>query len=265
MNAASGCDELLLAIWVPLILLAMLAVKQQTNKPQTNYIMKKTAIVLAALVAGSVAQAQDSGSALSVSLDTTYVTDYVFRGIHNAGASIQPSIEASYGDFYAGIWYSDDISGTAAVGSETDFYAGYGFALTDTLSLDVGLTRYVYNGGGAADTTEAYVGLSADVLLSPSVYYYHDFDLEISSYIGSIGYSVPVEAAGISLDFAATYGFIQIPGNDYSYGSVGVSVPYALSDTATLTAGVEYILSDSNTLKGDNDIVVGSVGISIGF
>jgi uncharacterized protein (TIGR02001 family) len=232
--------------------------------------MKKTILALAAFAVGASAYAQETKTTdLSVTLDLTYVTDYVFRGATLAGASFQPSVEAAYGDFYTGVWHSNAISGTnAGFDSETDFYAGYGFAVTEKISLDVGATRYVYSGGSSGDTTEAYAGVSFDVLLSPSVYYYHDFDLEISSYIGSIGYSLPIESIGTSLDFSGSIGYIQrsgLIGDDYTYGSVGVSVPYKLSETATLTAGVQYILNDTDALEGDNDLVVGSVGISIGF
>lgn len=233
--------------------------------------IKQSALALAALVAGVSVQAQEA-SALSVTVDVTYVSDYAFRGQKLDTASIQPSIEASYGDFYAGVWHTSAISGNSGA-TETDFYAGYGFAINETLSLDVGVTRYTYNGGGGLaggtdDSTEVYVGLSADVLLSPSLYYYYDFDNEVSSYIASVGYSLPVDAINTSLDFTGTFGFIQAPASsDYTYASVGVSIPYALSETATLTAGVEYIYNDtSRGYDGSSrDGLVGSVGISIGF
>jgi uncharacterized protein (TIGR02001 family) len=231
--------------------------------------IKQSALVLTALVAGVSAQAQEAAaeaSALSVTVDVTYVSDYVFRGKQLDNASIQPSVEAAYGDFYAGAWHTSALSGNSGL-TETDLYAGYGYAINDTLALDAGVTRYTYNGGSNGDTTEAYVGVSADVLLSPSAYYYYDFDLETSSYIGSVGYSLPVDAINTSLDFSASVGYIQIPSEDYTYGSVGVSVPYALSETATLTVGVEYVYNDTkNTFfNGDQDGVVGSAGISIGF
>lgn len=227
--------------------------------------IKKSILALAALAAGVSAQAQN---ALSVTVDVTFVSDYVFRGVHLDNSSIQPSVEISYGDFYVGIWHSNSIGSAKFVNSETDLYLGYGFAINDTLSLDVGVTQYTYS--GASDTTEFYAGISADVLLSPSVYYYHDTVLEISSYIGSIGHSLPVDAINASLDFSASLGYIQVPGsgNDYTYGSVGVSVPFALSETATLTAGIEYIHNDTDLLGTNNDRAygfVGSVGISIGF
>ncbi len=236
--------------------------------------IKQTALVVAALAAGVSAQAEEAqASALSVTVDVTYVSDYVFRATQLANASIQPSVEAAYGDFYAGVWASDGISD--ATGSEADLYAGYGLAIDDTFSVDAGVTRYTYQGGSAIDTTEAFVGVKADVVLSPKVYAYYDFDLDNTTVEGSVGYSLPVDAIKTSLDFSAAVGYVDL-GNavagtpdSYTYYSVGVAVPYKLSDTATLTAGVDYVYNDEDTLAnfsgGDNDAFVGKVGISIGF
>lgn len=240
--------------------------------------IKKTALVLAALVAGVSAQAQEAAkSDLSVTVDVTYVSDYVFRGQLLANDSIQPSIEAAYGDFYAGVWYSDDVNGTAL--SETDVYAGYGFAVTDTIKLDAGVTRYLYDGQSSGDTTEVYAGVSADVLLSPSVYYYYDFDREANTVEVSIGYSLPIDAIKASLDLSAKAGYTSKGGQyvngysneDYTYYVVGAAIPYKLSETATLTVGVDYILNDTDSTSGfstsgdDGDKIVGKAGISIGF
>lgn len=235
--------------------------------------MKKAIVAIAALAAGITASAAEAAkNDLAVTLDVTYVSSYVFRGALLANDSIQPSVEASYGDIYAGVWHSDDVNNVAV--SETDFYAGYNLSINETFSADLGITRYTYDGGSGADSTEVYAGLKANVLLSPSVYYYYDFDREVSTYIGSIGHSIPVEKLGVSLDLSASFGYVQIPGNgqDYSYWGVGVAVPYKLNDKATLTAGVNYTHADSHNLPAgagsiarDQDQVVGSVGLSIGF
>ncbi len=234
--------------------------------------MKKTILALAALAAGVSASAQEAAksSDLSVTVDITYVSNYVFRGGLLAENSIQPSIEATYGDFYAGVWYSDDVN--AAALSETDVYAGYNLAINETFSADFGVTRYLYDGQSGADTTEVYAGLKANVLLSPSAYYYYDFDREVSSYIGSVGYSIPVEKVGVSIDLSATYGYIQIPATDYSYWGVGAAIPYKLSETAKLTAAVNYTHADSKNLpavagytSSEQDQFVFSLGLSVGF
>lgn len=244
--------------------------------------IKKTALAAAALVAGVSAQAQDAavsseGSALSVTLDTTYVSDYVFRGAQAASDSVQPSIEASYGNFYAGLWYSDDVGSTAAVSSETDLYAGYGFDLTEKIALDAGVTRYIYDGQSAGDSTEVYVGGSLDVLLSPSLYVYYDFDRETFTYEASVGHSFPIDAIKSSIDLSAKVGYVTtedqvkaaLAEDEYVYYSFGVAIPYSLSETATLTVGADYIYNNEDTVanfgSGDNDQIVGKVGISIGF
>jgi uncharacterized protein (TIGR02001 family) len=237
--------------------------------------IKQTALALAAIAVGVSAQAAEA-SKLSVTLETSYVSDYVFRGVRLAEASIQPSVEATYGDFYAGIWHTSALSDNVGTGTETDFYAGYGFKINDTFTLDTGLTRYAYNGGSpSSDSTEVYVGVKANVLLTPSLYYYYDFDGDVSTLEASIGYSLPIEAIKSSLDFSAKLGYVLLEddaafGDDnYTYGSIGVAVPYKLSDNATLTAGVDYIYNSEDNfglaLTTENDQFVGKVSLSIGF
>jgi uncharacterized protein (TIGR02001 family) len=227
--------------------------------------IKKTALALAAISAGVSAQAQDAANDLSVTVDVTYVSDYIFRGAKLGDASVQPSIEAAYGDFYAGAWHSSEVSHSDGA-TETDLYAGYGFAINETLSLDAGVTRYTYDGGSDLDSTEVYVGVSADVLLSPSAYYYYDFDYETYTVEGSIGHSFAVDAVKASLDLSAKVGHVGAPGDDRTYYVAGAAVPFKLSDTATLTVGVDYVINDGDELiDGDEDGIVGKAGISIGF
>lgn len=237
--------------------------------------IKKTALAIAAISAGVSAQAAEaakSKSDLSVTVDVTYVSDYVFRGAKLANDSIQPSVEATYADFYAGAWHTSDVSSNSGV-TETDFYAGYGYKLNDKIKLDGGVTAYTYNGGGNNDTVEGYFGVSVDVLLSPSLYYYYDFDLDISTIEASIGYSIPVDAIKASVDLSAKLGNVsgKIAGShqDYTYAVGGVAIPYKLSETATLTVGADYIINDSPSYTGfsgnGKDIIVGKAGISIGF
>ncbi len=235
--------------------------------------IKKTILAFSALLAGVSAQAQEA-SALSVTLDVTYVSDYIFRGIKLGDASIQPSVEASYGDFYAGAWHSSEISSGEGL-TETDFYAGYGFAATDTISIDAGVTQYTYNGGSGIDSTELFVGAALDSILSPSLYVYYDFDLENLTLEASIGHSFPIDAINASLDLSGKVGYVDLEDSinsvgDYMYYVAGASIPFKLSETATLTVGVDYIYNTEDEVTafnndGGDDILVGKVGISIGF
>lgn len=240
--------------------------------------IKKTALAVAAVAAGVSAQAaQTAKSDLSVTVDVSYVSDYVFRGQYVASDSIQPSVEATYADFYVGAWHSDDVKNN--VGSETDLYAGYGYKLNDKVSFDAGVTRYTYDGGNEFDSTEVYVGVKGNVILTPSLYYYYDFDRNSNTVEVSIGHSFPIDVIKASLDLSAKAGYASKGGEnvnaysngDYTYYVVGASIPYKLSETATLTVGVDYIYNDTASDSGfsakgdDNDQVVYKAGISIGF
>ncbi len=237
--------------------------------------IKQSILALAAVSAGTAAYAAEAAKSNDVAftLDVSYVSDYVFRGVKVSDSALQPSLEATYADFYAGAWHSNEISdNVGGTQDETDLYVGLKHKLDDTFSADVGVTRYLYNGGSQIDSSEVYVGINANVLLSPSIYAYYDFDNEVATYIGSVGYSLPIEAIKSSLDFSASVGFVDINGGqEYLYGVAGVAIPYKLSDTSTLTVGVDYIANDDDniagvqTLGGGNDTVVAKVGLTVTF
>ena len=209
--------------------------------------MKKTAILLAALAAGAGAQAQEPKSSYSVTTDFTFASEYVFRGIELADNSFQGSVELTVQDFYVGVWTNQPI--TRHQDNEIDIYAGYKFTLTDYLSLEAVGTYYWYpeaGNDGFKHSTEAGLGATYTVGgISTSVYGYYDFDLEARTLQVSVGYSLPLQAIGASLDFSAYYGWVDADdfdppagikvGENYQYYGVDVSLPYKLSENATFT------------------------------
>ena len=119
-----------------------------------------TLALAAALGAGSASHA-----AFSMSTDLTFGSEYVFRGIKLADNTFHPSVEASFDDFYIGLWGALPTEKRGSMGyiDEWDLYAGYTFQLSDNLSLDIGATFYYYPIDEADDTFEPYVGLSWDI------------------------------------------------------------------------------------------------------
>lgn len=224
--------------------------------------MKKTALLIAALAAGAGSlQAQDPG--YSITLDFPYVSDYVFRGIKFADESIQPSVELASGDFYAGIWTSQPV--TKAQLNEYDFYAGYGFALSDTWALDVGATYYLYPETSSGDEQfEPFVGIAGDVGgFSTSFYLYYETEFEVLTYQGSIGYSIPVSDQ-VSFDLFADLGYADIDGGgSYTYYDFGASFGYAINDVASAYAGVTYATNDLD--GAEDDFFFFTTGVTVGF
>jgi uncharacterized protein (TIGR02001 family) len=243
--------------------------------------IKKTILALAALTAGVSAQAAEAAksSALSVTADISYVSHYVFRGLLVADDAVQPSVEATYGDFYAGVWYSDALdsfdqgntsgSGRFITSSETDLYVGYNYKVSESIKLDVGATRYLYEGQSSEDTTEFYVGVSVDTFLKPSVYAYYSEEAAnagVATYTASIGHSVALGFIGSSLDLSALVGFVNAYDNEeYVYGVLSAAIPYKLSENATLTVGVDYVANDDDRLDTISTFASGFTGYEGGF
>lgn len=217
--------------------------------------MKKTAFILAALLSGASLSADESApaSSYSVTADFSYVTKYVFRGVELAEGAFQPSLKLTTGDFYIGIWSS--MPADRGYELEIDYYAGYGFALSDNVSLDVGATVYHYPGldvpGADKSTLEAYAGINGSVEgVSLGLYLYNDFDLDVVTVQGNLGYTIPINET-VSMNLAASLGHANPDaGSGYTYYSFGAQFPYKLSDAATLTLGVNWA---SHDLDGVDD------------
>ena len=225
--------------------------------------MKKTLVIaLAAVLATGAAQAQ-----YSLSTDMTFATDYVFRGIKLADNTFHPSIELSQDNFYGGIWGALPLEnrGSNGYSDEWDIYAGYTPQLSDTLSMDIGFTHYRYPALDGADTTEAFVGVNSDLSgFTPGIYGYYDFDLKTLTIQGNVGTSLPLDAIGTSLDLSGYVGYVKPDKADsYAYYGVGVSLPFKLNETATLTIAGNWATND---IEGaDDNFFFLTAGLTMGF
>ncbi|MEP3888978.1 MAG: TorF family putative porin [Hellea sp.] len=236
-----------------------------------------TASFLVAATTAMPAYSQD----VSVSTSIDYVTDYVFRGVSLADSAIQPGVEVAVGDFTVGAWFSTGVGDTSILaGDEVDLYASYSFALSETISTDVGITYYHYpqggslfeTEGGGAGTYEVFASLGFDTMLAPSASVYYDLTLEAFTLEGGIGHSFPA-GDKTSFDLGATVGLVDGDGFSYEYGSASASLGYAFTDAVSAYVGANYALSSEDTLNykkilqgtpKDNLLFFGA-GIAAGF
>ncbi len=105
-------------------------------------------------------------AAVSVSGAATVASDYRFRGVSQTdrNMAVQGGITIAHqSGVYVGTWASN-LAGWGTFGGanmELDLIAGYKAKLSDTGTVDVGLTWYMYPGGAAkTDFAEPYVKLS---------------------------------------------------------------------------------------------------------
>lgn len=255
--------------------------------------MKKTIASLAFAGAGLTAAFGQTGSGLgdlSITGTFAFESEYVYRGIDLQGDhNFQPSVEFGFpvlgGDLYTGVWAMEPIGTRNAPGqNEIDFYFGLAYPVTDMFTLDVGFTYYWYPQaatGDAGQTREIYFGASADVIASPALYFYYDFDLEQTVLELSVGYSFDlgehVGANGLSFDIGAYIGWLTAnninggaPGpkakNGYIYGGLTGDLVYMFNEYVSSSIGVRYAFNNdgNSAVNGgrENNIWFGA---SLGF
>lgn len=234
--------------------------------------MKKAVLLSvagASLLAATPALAQDAGSGVTVSVTTDYVSEYVFRGVSFEAEAIQPGIEFGFGDFAIGAWASTGLgSDSLADTDEIDFYAGYGFALSDVVSASVGATWYHFPDGG--DTFEGYFGLGFDTALAPTLTAYYDVELEALTLEGGVSHSVPT-GDKTSFDLGLTGGLVVVDGaGDYEWATASAALSYGFTDDVSVYAGANYSLNSDNVLDftdptPDSSLLWFGMGVAAGF
>lgn len=223
--------------------------------------MKLKALTTVSLIAAAFAMAAPANAQdVSWTASIDFNSEYVFRGFGLGAESIQPGIEASVGGFTFGAWASTGVGEESVINAdEIDLYGGYAWDLSPTTSIDIGATLYHYpqagnvfdigTGAGDASTFELYAGLGFAVTLDPSVYLYYDTTLETLTAEGSVGYSFAT-GPQTSIDVSGTLGAVEPDqGDGYQYGTVGVAFSYAVTDNASLYAGLNgSVASEDNFL-----------------
>ena len=230
---------------------------------------------------------------VSISAALGFESRYVFRGVQYAETSIQPSVTISKDGFHVGAWFNlpigDDDIVNPTNGEELDLVVGWSTSLSDVVSVDIGLTYYVFpeamsgfgdfyeeDGDGLGiNTLEPYVALSFAAPLSPVVTLYRDFMYDTFTLQGAFSHSAPLSGK-TSFDLAGTIGYVfdDSIGTDYVYGVASAGFSYAFSDASSAYAGVRYGGSDLSGGSLVKDSIAGTfqsagfwwgVGLSTSF
>lgn len=211
-------------------------------------------LAAAFLATATPAMAQEEApSEITVTGSVGLVTDYRFRGVSQTDKemAVQGGITATHASgVYVGTWASN-LSGWGTFGGsnmELDLVGGFATEVSSGVTLDVGLTWYMYPGGSSnTDFAEPYVKLSTT--MGPA-----------KALIG-VAYAPKQEALGrwyLDADSYAT-GIPDAPGaksdNFYVWGDVSGGVP---NTPVSLKAHLGY--SDGNSGLGPNGTSVAPTG-----
>ena len=147
-----------------------------------------------------------SADKFSASVSFGFESNYVFRGIREAQDSLQPEVEVAYAltdalGAYASVFNNSPLDHNY---TETDINLGLTYQVA-AFTFDLGYTLYWNTSLGPKkavkfDTTnELKVGVSydtseilGDFAVTPSLYYFYDFDMECNTVEFSLDYSAPI-------------------------------------------------------------------------
>lgn len=210
------------------------------------------ASVCLAFATPALAQTEAPGE-ITVSGSATLVTDYRFRGVSQTDEemAVQGGVSVAHeSGLYVGTWASN-LAGWGTFGGsnmELDIYGGYSTEVASGVTLDVGLTWYMYPGGASiTDFAEPYVKVSGD--LGPA------------SVLVGVAYAPKQEALGRWYNSGASYvaGTPDNPGaksdNLYVWTDASVGIPQT---PLSLKGHLGY--SNGNSGLGPNGTSVAPTG-----
>ena len=226
-----------------------------------------------------------NGPEVSGSASVDIMSQYIWRGWQLSDDSvIQPSVGITYEGLGANIWSNYDNDTTAI--TETDYTLNYTFNI-EKFGFDVGYIFYTFPESDF-DTQEIYASASYDVILSPSLTVYYDFDEGEGAFIvAAIGHSFALPK-DISVDVGASVSYNAsnlvmgaVDGDafsDFYNGEISASASIPVYKALSITPMVAYSFPLSNDAKDvleanalavteddDGDVFYGGVSISLSF
>jgi uncharacterized protein (TIGR02001 family) len=204
--------------------------------------MKKSLLSLALCAA-----AAHDASALEVTANGGFMTEYIFRGVPQDDSSAMGGLDVKHEGFYAGTWAAD-----VGQGLEVDLYAGYNGTIGD-FTWGLGATGYYYTD----DFDDTYQEANASVgwkIFSVSAAWGR-YDNNEGTIDGGEG-AVPNEELDYTfvaprVDYKGFYGLVGIFGEDFDgeYYEAGYGSQFE-------PIGLDYkvsVIHSTDDLLGDTD------------
>ncbi|AZI36727.1 hypothetical protein NT2_05_03140 [Caenibius tardaugens NBRC 16725] len=243
-------------------------------------LLAATAFAGAVFAATPAMAEEEAPSDFTVSGNVAIVTDYRFRGASLSGGdfAIQGGLSVAHSSgFYVGTWASS-LEDTPLYGEmELDLYGGWKGEVASGLTLDAGLTYFVYpskdSGAGPSAYFEPYAKLSGQlgpVGATLGVAYAWDQDSlgsQDNLYVFTdFSAGIPGTPVSLSAHLGYTDGALA-PDYVNGFNNDKTAFDWSIGASATvlggLTVGVQYIGVEGRSVKNlTNDTVVGTLSYS---
>ena len=214
----------------------------------------------AALFSMSATAQEEETKNYSVTLNTSYQSAYVWRGINFTNdAVLQSSATLSYKGFSLNAWASNNFTDeneqpvSAGQFEEVDYTLSYSGNATEDLSYTVGAIRYQFPeykrvpAGDTKYTTELYTTFSYNTFLNPTLAAYYDVDSANGGlyFNASVSHSVEIyKGQNLSLG-AGNSGF------EFTDAAFTASSQFAVNEKVSITPSLTYThLINGSTHEG---------------
>ncbi len=215
-------------------------------------------------VATLTAAAPLAQAAVEISGNVAMTTDYTFRGVSQTQEkpAIQGGFDAAWDNgFYVGTWASNvdfgPANGDGSAQAEMDFYLGYGFEVSEGISLDFSYIYFVYPGEESGFNYQEFVAALGISDFTFSLVYSDEYfgDGGPDAYVFNADYSLGVSEE-VSVDFHIGFSDADADdffGEDDSYIDYSVGVNYDIAGVTLSLAWVGTDLDD-NELADDRAV-----------
>jgi len=244
-----------------------------------NKLFKKATAGLTLLAVTSFSSANVHANEISYSANLGFMSDYMYRGIHQSSSSAMGGFDIEYGNFYLGTWFADLQEDGWVEGShrgfEYDVYAGFGFDITESISASLGYTIYRYTDKGASafddDYDEVNIGLGIAISDDASI----AIDYAIGENTATDQSETDYDVLTVSVDYMGMYALFGTWGvseDDTSAGEVDADwMEFGYSRTVgDFDLSGAFVLSEKELATGsdtaeDGDFSRFVMSISTGF
>lgn len=207
-----------------------------------------------------------AASAGEISGNVAWTTDYSFRGVSQTNEKMAVQGGFDYGfesGAYVGVWasnvnFSDGKSSVEQNSTETDYYVGYAFDASESVSVDLSVWQFTYPGAESASNYQEYVASVSVADFTFGLVYSPDYFGEGiiaggngSATVISVDYSLALQE-NMSMDFHVGQTTTEEDGivdDDDSYVDYLIGLNY---DVAGVTLSLAYVGTDIGS-GSDND------------
>lgn len=216
-------------------------------------------------ITGEAASGNFTPLRFETSLDATFMSKYVWRGVLLTDDPVsQTALTIAKDGLSLNIWNNmdlRDVNGNDKEVNELDYTLNYSFGV-GSLSVSSGMIQYTFPNTDFDSTTEVYVGLSSEVIGDTSVTVFQDIGAAEGTYV-SLGNGVSIPVGDLSsVDISGSLAWGSSKHNNFYFGEdngavtdflIGVSVPFSIGNYFSAAPSVSYSSIVSHKLRNVSD------------